>query len=47
MAVYRITLVNIDDSADPGRTIVQYVVNNITAILAQSPTTQVQVQRIS
>jgi len=47
MAIYRIILVNIDDSADPGKTIVTYLETNAAAILAQNPATQVQIQRTS
>ena len=47
MAIYRITLINIDDSVDPGKTIVGYLETNTAAILAQNPTTQIQIQRIS
>jgi hypothetical protein len=47
MAIYRITLTNIDDSADPGRTIVTFLNANATAVLAQNPQTQIQIQRLS
>jgi hypothetical protein len=47
MAIYRIILSNIDDSADPGKTIIQYIETNAATILAQNPQTQIQVQRIS
>jgi len=47
MAIYRVILVNIDDSADPGKTIISYLETNQAAILAQNPQTQVSIQRIS
>jgi len=45
MAIYRIVLANIDDSADPGKTIIQYLETNATAILAQNPQTLIQITR--
>jgi hypothetical protein len=45
MAIYRIILDNIDDSVDPGKTIVNYLETNSAAILAQNPATQIQIQR--
>jgi hypothetical protein len=47
LAIYRIIIVNVDDSADPGKTIVQYLETNQAAILAQNPQTQISIQRIS
>jgi hypothetical protein len=47
MAIYTITLRNIDDSVDPGKTIVSYLTTNEAAILAQNPGTQVSIQRTS
>jgi hypothetical protein len=47
MAIYRIVLINIDDSTDPGKTILTYLIANQAAVLAQNPQTQVQIQRTS
>jgi hypothetical protein len=47
MAIYRITLINIDDSADPGKTVLTYLETNSAALLAQNPNAQIQIQRIS
>jgi hypothetical protein len=47
MAIYRVILVNVDDSADPGKTIIQYLETNQAAILAQNSQTQISIQRIS
>jgi len=47
MAIYRIILVNIDDSVDPGKTVLSYLETNSAAILAQNPAAQIQIQRTS
>jgi hypothetical protein len=47
MAIYTIILASIDDSTDPGKTILTYLEANTAAILAQNPKTQIQIQRTS
>jgi hypothetical protein len=47
MAIYKIILFNIDDSVDPGKTILTYLETNSAAILAQNPQTHIEIQRTS
>ena len=47
MAIFLITLRNIDDSTTEGQTIMNFINSNLSKILADNPQTQVTVQRLS